>query len=43
VQHSIGISREEFNKINKVLEEFNADYSLETNTWEIPISNRETS
>jgi hypothetical protein len=42
VQHSIGISREDFNKVNKVLDEFNADYSLETNTWEIPIPDMET-
>jgi hypothetical protein len=43
VQHSIGISRNDFNKINEVLEELGARYDLETNTWEIPASDRETS
>jgi hypothetical protein len=35
VQHSIGMSKKEFDQVNQVLEEFGSTYNLETNTWEI--------
>jgi hypothetical protein len=38
VQHSVGITRDDYTRIAKVLEEFGAVYNHETYTWEIPKS-----